>query len=126
MKYAIIETNGKQYQAMEGKTLTINAPLGEKDQSVKFDRILLFSDGEKAIIGHPFVNDIVVEGKIIKTGKGKKVHVHKFKAKVRYRRHMGFRPARTDILIERIKTSKKKEDQKENETRPRGHRQKTA
>lgn len=107
MKYAILEVNGTQFQAKEGETLILNSFLGEKDKSIKFDHILLFSDGQKTFIGNPYVENIIVEGKIIKTGKGEKVHVHKFKAKVRYRRHIGFRPIRTEILIGKIKTAEK-------------------
>lgn len=125
MKYAIIEANGTQFQVKEGETLILNSFLGEKDKSIKFDHILLFSDGQKTFIGSPFVKDIIVEGKIIKTGKGKKVHVHKFKAKVRYRRHIGFRPIRTEILIGKIGTAEK-EVEKEIKPKPLSRRKKTA
>lgn len=107
MKYAILEVNGTQFQAKEGETLILNSFLGEKDKSIKFDHILLFSDGQKTFIGNPYVENIIVEGKIIKTGKGEKVNILKFKAKVRYRRHIGFRPTRTEVLINKIKTAEK-------------------
>ena len=115
MKYEIIEANGTQFQVKEGETIILNSFLGEKDKSIKFDHILLFSDGQKTLIGNPYVENIVVEGKIIKTGKGEKVNVYKFKAKVRYRRHIGFRPIRTEILIGQIKTAEK---EVEKDTKP--------
>lgn len=103
MKYAIFETNGKQFQGVEGKTLTVNAFLGEKDTPIVFDHVLFFTDGDKTEIGCPYIKGAVIEGKIIKSGKGKKIDIQKFKAKVRYRRHTGFRPLETTIQIEKIK-----------------------
>lgn len=82
-RYAIIQTGGKQYQALEGKTLAIeklDAKVGDK---VTFDEVLLRrKDGKTVEVGRPFL-DTPVKAEVIKHGKGEKVTVFKFK-----RRHM--------------------------------------
>lgn len=82
-RYAIIQTGGKQYQALEGKTLAIeklDAKVGDK---VTFDEVLLRRKDAKTVeVGRPFL-DAPVKAEVIKHGKGEKVTVFKFK-----RRHM--------------------------------------
>jgi large subunit ribosomal protein L21 len=80
MKYAIIEANGRQYKAEEGKTIIINARLGKKDESVMFDKVLLLVDGENTQVGTPYVNGLFIKGKILESGRGKKLVIQKFKS----------------------------------------------
>jgi large subunit ribosomal protein L21 len=65
--------------------------------------VLLVVDGEKVSIGKPVVKDAKVTLKVLKeVEKGEKIEVYHFKAKSRYRKHTGFRPQYTRVLVEKI------------------------
>ena len=53
-------------------------------------------------VGAPYVEGAKVSGKVVKTGKGKKIMVFKFKAKKNYRRRQGHRQPYTKVTIEAI------------------------
>jgi len=100
--YAIIETGGKQYRVSEGDVLFIEKlPLDAGDE-VKFDRVLLVSGESGVSVGVPAINGAVVEGKVVKQGKAKKIHVFKYNAKKNYRRRQGHRQPYSKVEILRI------------------------
>jgi large subunit ribosomal protein L21 len=99
MKYAIIRLQGHQYKVTEGKELLVDKLNEEKVEP----EILLLVDGDKILIGKPVLSKTNVKLKIVsKEEKGDKIDVIKFKAKSRYRRHIGFRPIYTRLLVEEI------------------------
>ncbi|MGM0687947.1 MAG: 50S ribosomal protein L21 [Bacillota bacterium] len=98
--YAIIETGGKQYRAEEGKVIRVEKLPAEKGEIIKFDRVLMFSNNNKELqIGKPYLEDLIVEGKVVGVGRSKKITVFKFKRKKNYRRKQGHRQPYTDVLI---------------------------
>lgn len=112
MKYAVIKTGGKQYKVSEGDIVEVDKLPLEKNHEVEFWEILLYvSDGD-AQIGRPILQGVKMKGKVLDQIKGEKIRVAKFKAKVRYRRVMGFRPLLTRVQIEKIEESKKDESLK--------------
>ncbi len=102
MNYAIVLISGKQFQVSEGEIIEVTKVDAKKGKTLIFDKILLFNDGQKTMIGQPYVKDLQVEGEITEQLKGKKLYVSKFKSKVRYRRKTGFRPHLTRIKITKI------------------------
>jgi large subunit ribosomal protein L21 len=69
---------------------------------VELDRVLLIADGDKITVGKPVIDEAKVLATVQRDGKGKKVIVYKFKAKVRYRRKIGHRQPFTTLLIDKI------------------------
>ena len=57
--YAIILTGGKQLKAEIGQTIYVEKLVGEKDQEVKFDKVLYVSDDKAAKVGKPFVDGAI-------------------------------------------------------------------
>ena len=102
MQYAVIKTGGKQYRVAEGDVLEVDKLPVEKDGQVEFDQTLLYVSDGQVKIGRPILKDVKVKGKVLDQIKGEKIRVAKFKAKVRYRRVMGFRPQLTRVQIEKI------------------------
>ena len=100
--FAIIETGGKQYLVKKGEKLQVEKLAGEAGQTVKFEKVLFTSDGKDFKLGKPYISGAVVEAKVLKQGKGKKVHVLKYKAKSKYRRKIGHRQQFTEIQIEKV------------------------
>ncbi|MDX1709395.1 MAG: 50S ribosomal protein L21, partial [Desulfobacterales bacterium] len=101
--YAVVKTGGKQYKVKEGETLKVEKIPGDVGSSVKFDRVLMISDGETVNIGQPVLDDAMVEGHIVEQGKSKKIIVFKYKRRKRYRRKQGHRQQYTAIKIDSIK-----------------------
>ena len=99
---AIIVTGGKQYNVSEGDTLFIEKLDVNAGDSVVFDQVLAIVDEESSVFGTPVVEGATVTGKIIKTGKSKKIRVYKMKPKKNYRRTQGHRQPYTKVEITAI------------------------
>ena len=96
---AIIVTGGKQYTVEQGSILFIEKLNAEQDATVKFDQVLAILDGENSVIGAPVGEGAVVEAKVIKNGKGKKIDIIKYKAKKGEKKHIGHRQPYTKVEI---------------------------
>ncbi len=99
---AIIVTGGKQYTVSEGDILFIEKLNAEEEATVKFDEVLAILDGENSKIGAPVVEGAAVEAKVVKNGKGKKIHVLKYKAKKGQKKKIGHRQPYTKVEITKI------------------------
>jgi large subunit ribosomal protein L21 len=101
-KYAIFQTGGKQYQAVEGKTIAIEKIEGEDGAVLEFNEVLLVKDGTKELlVGQPYVN-IKIKATIVKQTKGPKLIAFKFKRRKKSRVKKGHRQMLTVIRIEQI------------------------
>lgn len=112
MQYAVVESCGKQFKVNVGQELLIDRQKVAVGKPFAFDRVLLIRDGGEIILGTPYVNNAQVLGKVISELKGDKVTTSKFKAKVNYRRKIGFRHSYSKILIESISLKGKKPSSK--------------
>ena len=99
---AIIVTGGKQYTVSEGDVLFIEKLNAEAEAVVKFEEVLAVLDGENSKIGAPVVDGAVVEAQVVKNGKGKKIHVLKYKPKKGEKKKIGHRQPYTKVEITKI------------------------
>ena len=99
---AIIVTGGKQYTVSEGDVLYIEKLNAEEEAVVKFDEVLAILDGENSKIGAPVVEGAVVEAKVVKNGKAKKIHILKYKPKKGEKKKIGHRQPYTKVEIVKI------------------------
>lgn len=104
MKFAVIETGGKQYIASAGKKIKIEKIEAEAGSNYTFDKILLVGDSEtgKAEIGAPAVEGAKVEAKIIKQARDDKKIVFKYHSKTGYRKKKGHRQYYTEVEIVKV------------------------
>ncbi len=101
-KYAIFQTGGKQYQAIEGKTIAIEKIEGESGAPLEFNDVLLRKTGEDQFqIGQPFLES-PIKASIVKQMRGPKLTVFKFKRRKKVRVKKGHRQPITVIRIEAI------------------------
>jgi len=100
MKIAVIKTGGKQYKVSQGQSLKIEKIEGEAGTVIKFPTLLV-AEEEKVQLGRPLLGELV-EGRILEQGRGKKIHVIKFKNKTRYKRNVGHRQPFTKVEITKI------------------------
>lgn len=98
-KFAVIRLAGKQYIAEEGKELLVSKLNDLKSEA----EVLMTVDGDKISLGKPLVKGAKVGLKVVtELEKGEKIEVYKFKSKSRYKKHTGFRPQHTRVLVEKI------------------------
>tara|TARA_B100002003_G_C13693778_1_gene349436 strand:- start:94 stop:384 length:291 start_codon:yes stop_codon:yes gene_type:complete len=70
--------------------------------TIALDKVLLIADDGKITVGTPTVDGAKVIATSQGEGKGKKVIVFKYKAKVRYRKKTGHRQFYTRLVIDKI------------------------
>jgi large subunit ribosomal protein L21 len=100
--YAIIQTGGKQYQAIPGKTLAIEKLVGKAGDIVSFDHVLLRKSESGAVeIGAPFLAE-PVKASIIKDMKEPKLVIYRFRRRQKVRVKRGHRQQKTIVRIEAI------------------------
>ena len=99
---AVIVTGGKQYTVAEGDVLYIEKLNAEEESVVTFDQVLAVLDGEASKIGAPVVEGAAVEAKVEKNGKGKKLHILRYKAKKGEKKKIGHRQPYTKVEITKI------------------------
>ena len=99
---AVIVTGGKQYSVKEGDVLYIEKLNAEADTTVTFDQVLAVVDGENSKFGAPVVAGASVEAKVLKNGKGKKIHILRYKAKKNEKKKIGHRQPYTKVQITKI------------------------
>lgn len=102
MKYAVIETGGKQYKVQEGDVIYIEKLAAEADETVTFDKVLAVIGDDGNTFGTPVIEGATVTGKVIKNGKSKKIIVYKMHPKKNYRRKQGHRQPYTKVEIASI------------------------
>lgn len=99
-RYAIFQTGGKQYQALEGKTIAIEKLDSAAGQPVQFDDVLLIKRAEGDVqIGQPFLST-PIKATIVKHMRGPKLVVFKFKRRKKSRVKRGHRQPLTIVRID--------------------------
>ncbi len=100
-KYAIFQIGGKQYQGIEGKTVSIEKVEGAAGDIVEIVQVLLTKDGDNVQIGTPFLAK-PVKASIVKQMKEPKIIIYKWKRRTKSRVKNGHRQQKTIIRIESI------------------------
>ena len=105
MKFAVIQTGGKQYKVSKDDVLSVEKIKGEYKvgDKISFDKVLLVDDGKNTTIGTPHIKGAAVDAEIKQIGRGRKVMVIKYKQKSRYLRRNGHRQPFFKVKILDIK-----------------------
>ena len=88
MKYCVLRINNKQYRVSDGEEILVET--SDQAKTIEAD-VLLFVDEDKVTIGTPTLAKPKVKLTLLGEEKGDKIHVRKYKAKSRYRKHIGSR-----------------------------------
>lgn len=102
MKYAVVESGGKQYKAVEGGIIQVDRMQVEDGDKVTIDAVLLVVDDGKVSVGSPTVKGAKVQATVLDEVKGKKVVVFKYRPKKRIRVKTGHRQKYTRLEINAI------------------------
>ena len=104
--YAVIELNWHQWIVKEGDKIDVDNINLEEGEQLKTDKILLAfdEDGKNTQVGKPYLKGEVVL-KVEENYKWDKMHIKKFKNKIRADRNSkgkGFRPLKSRLVVETI------------------------
>jgi len=102
MRYAIIESGGKQYRAVEGGTMDVDRLAVETGKKFDLENILLMADGDEVMVGTPTVSGILVKATVLAHVKGPKVISFKYRPKKRIRVKGGHRHQYTRLMVDFI------------------------
>lgn len=101
--YAVIVTGGKQYRVEKGDFIYVEKLDAEAESTYTFDTVLAVGEEGSVKFGAPTVAGASVTGKVLKNGKGKKLHVLTYRPKKGSARKMGHRQPFTKVEITDIK-----------------------
>lgn len=102
MRFAIVESGGKQYRAIEGRTIDVDRLPVDAGKKFDFERVLLMSDGDDVLVGTPTIGDILVKVTVVDHTKGPKIDRFKYRPKKRIRVRGGHRQQFTRLLVDFI------------------------
>ncbi len=112
--YAIIETGGEQLQVEPGRFYDIRhlAPsvpiLQKKNTKIVLSRVLVVRSESVQMLGKPWLENVVVKGRILHLRREKKVLIYKMRAKKKTRRLQGHRQSLARFTIDGIFVNGKK------------------
>ncbi|MBQ0108901.1 MAG: 50S ribosomal protein L21 [Clostridiales bacterium] len=99
--FAIVETGGKQYKVSEGDIIFVEKLNVEEGATYTFEKVLAVGEGEDVVFGNPSVA-ATVTANVVKNGKGKKIHIIRYKPKKDSKKHIGHRQPYTKLQIQSI------------------------
>ncbi len=102
MRYAIVESGGKQYRAVEGEIIEVDRLPDEEGKHIELQRVLMMADGSDFMIGAPALSGIDVKVTVLEHFGGRKVTHFKYSPKKRIRVRGGHRPQYTRLMIDFI------------------------
>jgi large subunit ribosomal protein L21 len=100
--YAVVESGGRQYKAIEGQAITVEQLPHAAGEKVELDRVLLIADGDEVQIGQPLVEGAMVKATVLGEEKGPKIRIFKMHPRKRYRRRKGHRQTYTRLRVDEI------------------------
>lgn len=102
MKFAVVETGGKQYLVSDNTSMVIEKLEATTGDKVVFDKVVLTDDGSKTVLGAPYIAGEKIEAEVGEQGRGKKVLVVKYLQKSRYHKKRGHRQPYTKATVKKV------------------------
>ncbi len=102
MKYAIVESGGKQYRAVEGSTIEVDRLQTEVGEQVLLESVLLVADDGNVKVGTPTIKGVKVRTTVEDHIKGPKLTIFNYRSKKHYRVKTGHRQQYTRLKVESI------------------------
>jgi large subunit ribosomal protein L21 len=102
MKYAVIDSGGKQYVAREGETFEVDRLAAGAGQAVEIEAVLLAADGDHVLVGAPHVQGARVQATVEAEVRGPKILVFHYTPKKRHRKRSGHRSFLTRLRVNSI------------------------
>ena len=98
----IVKTGGKQYVASKGDVIIVDKLEGEAGTSVELTEVVAVVDGDKTVVGSPFIKGAKVVAEIVRQGKANKINAFNYKPKKNERKRWGHRQPETHIKVTEV------------------------
>lgn len=105
MSYAIIRTGGKQYRVSQGDRLRVEKLAAEPGAEVSLEEVLALGEGSNLQCGTPTLDGKMVQARILRHGRGRKIKIWKFKRRKGYEKRQGHRQDFTELEITSVPTA---------------------
>lgn len=102
MREAVVEFKGFQYKVRENDLITTQKVEKEVGDTVEISNVLLVQDGDKVLVGTPYVSKAKVIAKVVKHYKHDKVMAFRFVNKENVRKKRGHRQELSELKVEKI------------------------
>ncbi|MCK6539925.1 MAG: 50S ribosomal protein L21 [Anaerolineales bacterium] len=102
MRFAIVESGGKQYRAVEGRAIEVDRLSVETGKQFNLERVLLMADGDEIMVGTPTVDGVEVKVTALEHVKGPKLISFRYRPKKRIRVKSGHRQQYTRLMVDFI------------------------
>ena len=96
---AVIKTGGKQYSVNKDDIIIVEKLPDEKGNTVTFNEVLMITEGDKTIIGTPYIENATVTAEVVEQNRTKKIIVFKKRRRQNSRRTIGHRQFQTKLKI---------------------------
>lgn len=100
--YAIIESGGKQYRISEGEKVRVERLAGAADDLIVLGGVLVVNDGERTLVGAPYVEGASVTGRIVAQARARKKTIFRYKRRKDTKKKKGHRQSYTELVVEKI------------------------
>jgi large subunit ribosomal protein L21 len=107
MKYAIVQSGGKQYRAVEGSMIEVDRLDLEPGKEYALEEVLLIADEGNVSVGAPLVKGFKIKTTVVDHIRGPKIRVFHYRNKQRYRKTQGHRQNYTRLMVDKISSGKK-------------------
>ena len=97
--FAVFQSGGKQHRVSEGDVVKLELISAEPGEEVVFDKVLMVAKGDDVNVGAPYVEGSQIKGEVLRSDRGKKVRIIKFKRRKDYMRRQGHRQWFTEVKI---------------------------
>ena len=97
--FAVFQSGGKQHRVTEGDVVQLEKIQGEPGEEVVFDQVLMVGNGDDVNVGAPYIEGGQVKAEVLRTDRGKKIRVIKFKRRKHHMKRTGHRQWFTEVKI---------------------------
>jgi len=99
---AVVDILGQQFKVTENTKYYVPRLKNEPESEIKFDQVLLLTDGKETKVGSPVLSGVTVTARVIEHLKDDKITVFKKKRRKGYRKLNGHRQQLTRIEVTQI------------------------
>jgi large subunit ribosomal protein L21 len=100
--YAVIEASGAQHKVTSGDVLKLSREINPEEKTITFDRVLLIGGEGEPKVGTPIVAGATVTADVIRSLRGPKIDIMKYKRRKGYHKKQGHRQDLVEIKITAI------------------------
>src|SRR5271155_3586490 len=97
--YAVIEASGAQHKVTSGDVLKLSREVNPEEKTITFDRVLLVGGEGEPKIGTPVVAGATVTADVIRSLRGPKIDIMKYKRRKGYHKKQGHRQSLVEVKI---------------------------